>query len=277
MIDSHFHCWRRPDAKQAGILGAPYLQRDFPFSELASKAGPELEAAVEVQVNDFADGRIEAAYVEEVATTDPKLKAHIAWAQIEAEDAGAQLDSLRHFGMVRGVRRTCQFEEDPEFCARPEYVRGARLLGERGLICEICVRKEQIASVPRLAAEAPDTTIVLQHIGKPDLSRPPTHQWRQAIAELGGRSNVVCKLSVVVHSDRDPPYQAETQAPFLDHVVDCFGWDRVLYGSNWPVAEAVVGHRAWRQMLTHVLSAHGAGAAELAKVFSENARVLYRL
>lgn len=277
MIDSHFHCWRRADAKQAGILAAPYLQRDVSFTDLEEAAGSELEAAVEVQVNEFADGTVEARYIEGEALAHPKLRAHIAWAQLESPDVARELDALLEIQIVRGVRRTCQIEQDTEFCARPDYIRGARELGRRGLLCEICVRLEQIAAVPRLAREAPETHIVLQHIGKPDLTQPPTAQWLRAIEELGVCPNVSCKLSVVVHSDHDEPYQAERLAPFVTHVVESLGWDRVMYGSNWPVSTAVVGYGEWVGMLLEILRAHGADEQLLRQVFAENARDIYRL
>jgi L-fuconolactonase len=275
MIDSHFHCWQHSWAKQRGILAAPYLQRDFPFEELLATAGPALEAMVEIEVNDFVDGTVEARYIESVAAEHSELRAHVAWAQLEAPDVEAQLDALARIPIVRGVRRTCQIEADAEFCARPEYISGFRRLGERDLIGEICVRLEQIEAVPRLARESPETRLVLQHIGKPNLTLEPTKQWLEAIEALGAQPQVSCKLSVVVHSDRDEPYHAERLAPFVAHAVECFGWDRLLYGSNWPVATAVIEYGAWREMLTEILRSCGAGKAELAKVFGENARELY--
>lgn len=277
MVDAHFHCWERAAAKQAGILATPYLQRDFSFAELATAAGPDLEAAVAVQVNDFTDGILEARYMESVAAAEPRLQAFIAWAQLESEAVARELDALRAIPLVRGVRRTCQIEADPDFCARPGYVRGARALGERGLLCEICVRLGQVVAVPRLARAAPEAQFVLQHLGKPDLARAPEPAWLRALEELGRLPNVTGKLSVVVHGDADPAYRAEREAPFVTHVVDCLGWDRVMFGSNWPVATAVVGYREWAQMLAEILSGHGGGAQELDGVFSANAHALYRL
>lgn len=270
MIDAHFHCWRRAEAKQSGILASPYLQRDFSFADLEQAAGEELEAAVEIQVNDFVDGTAEARYIEGEAAAHRRLRAHIAWAQLESPELPHELDALQEIPIVRGIRRTCQIERDPEFCARPEYINGARELGERGLLCEICVRLEQIAAVQRLAREAPETQIVLQHLGKPDVSRPPTSQWLKAIEELGACPNVTCKLSVVVHSDHDEHYETERLAPFVMHAFDCFGLDRVMYASNWPVSTAVVGYSEWVAMLREMLGENDA-------VFAANARKLYRL
>ena len=271
MIDTHIHLWRRADAKQSGILGRPYLQRDFLWADYAAAwAGEQVEQAVQVQVNDFTDPLWEAAFAAGVAESEPGLGAYITWAGLEQPYLDDELDDLEPLRLVRGVRRTCQFEADPEFCASGAYVKGARRLGERGLLCEICVRLQQISALPRLVRACPDTVFVLQHIGKPDLAHPPTAYWLAAIEELGALPNVHCKLSPVVHTDADPHYSAEALAPFLRHVIESFGRERVLYGSNWPVAEAVVGFAEWVAMLRDLVGADDG-------LFAGNARRLYRL
>ena len=276
MIDTHIHLWRRADAKQSGILARPYLQRDFLWADYASAWGGErVEQAVQIQVNDFTDPLWEAAFAAGVAESEPGLGAYVTWAALEQPYLDDELDDVEPLQLVRGVRRTCQFEEDPEFCASEAYVRGARRLGERGLLCEICVRREQIAALPRLVRACPETTFVLQHLGKPDLRRPPEPAWREALEELGALPNLHGKLSVVVHSDADVRYDAEALAPYLRHVVECLGWPRVMYGSNWPVAEAVVGFAEWAGMLRGILAE--LPGADLDAVFTDNARRLYRL
>jgi L-fuconolactonase len=276
VIDTHIHLWRRAEAKQSGILARPYLQRDFLWADYARAWGGErVERAVQVQVNDFTDPLWEAAFAAGMAESEPRLGAYVTWAAVEQPYLDDELDDVEPLQLVRGVRRTCQFEPDPEFCASDAYIRGSRRLGERDLLCEICVRLEQIAALPRLVRACPETVFVLQHIGKPDLRRPPEPVWLEALEELGALPNVHAKLSVVVHSDTDPPYDAEALAPYLRHVVECLGWRRVMYGSNWPVAEAVVGFPEWAGMLRGILAA--VPGANLDAVFAENARRLYRL
>jgi len=276
VIDTHIHLWRRAEAKQSGILARPYLQRDFLWADYARAWGGErVERAVQVQVNDFTDPLWEAAFAAGMAESEPRLGAYVTWAAVEQPYLDDELDDVEPLQLVRGVRRTCQFEPDPEFCASDAYIRGSRRLGERDLLCEICVRLEQIAALPRLVRACPETVFVLQHIGKPDLRRPPEPVWLEALEELGALPNVHAKLSVVVHSDTDPPYDAEALAPYLRHVVECLRWRRVMYGSNWPVAEAVVGFPEWAGMLRGILAE--VPGANLDAVFAENARRLYRL
>ena len=278
MIDTHFHLWRRADAPQRGILAAPYLQRDFTWDDFRTAwDGLSVERCVEVQVIDFTDPASEAGFVNEIAKTDGRLAGYIGWAHLESAQAAADLAALQAFPLVRGVRRTLQIESDPRFALKEGYVRGARLLGEQGLLCELCVRHEQIESVPALVRACPDTEFVLQHLGKPDLSRPPSAGWLRTIEELGALSNVACKLSAVVHSDSDPRHRVEALEPFVSRLVDFFGWERLLFGSNWPVATAVVGYREWVEMLNTLLAGCGAGQGALECVFTENARLLYKV
>ena len=271
MIDTHIHLWRRADAKQSGILARPYLQRDILWDDYrAVWGGEQVEKAVQVQVNDFVDPLWEAAFAAGIAESEPGLGAYVTWAALEQPYLDDELDDLEPLHLVRGVRRTCQFEKDPEFCASKAYIRGARRLGERGLLCEICVRLEQIVALPRLVRACPETVFVLQHLGKPDLGRPPEPGWLRAVEELGALPNVHCKLSPVVHTDADPHSGVEMVAPFVEHLLDCFGRERLLYGSNWPVAEAVVGYAEWVGIVRELVGADEA-------VFTGNARRLYRL
>jgi L-fuconolactonase len=271
LVDSHHHLWRRAELPRTGILASPYLARDFPWEDLEREwDGLAVSSTVFVQVRDSDD---DIAYVEDLARRHPRLGAMIAWAPLERDEAGPLLRRLRRHPIVRGVRRSTQHEPDPEFIIRPAYVAGVRLLAETGLLCELCVRHEQLAAVPRLARECPETTIVLQHLGKPDVSGPPPAGWLRGIEQLGTLPNVHCKVSVVVHRDDDRSFEAEVLAPFVRHLVDCFGWDRLLFGSNWPVSSAVVGYRAWAEMVAGILSS--ATERQLQALFGENARSLY--
>jgi L-fuconolactonase len=273
LIDTHHHLWRRAEAPFAGILGSPYLDRDFSFSDLEQAAdGLPLGGTVFVQVRDDLE---EVDYVESVAREHPALRAMIAFAPLEDPAVGAWLDRLAERPIVRGVRRNTQWEADPAFVLQPSFVAGGRLLGERGLLCELCVKHEQLAAVPAFVRECPETRVVLEHLGKPDVTGPPPGAWLRGIEELAALPNVVCKVSVVVHGDGDPALGTDVMAPFVRHLVDCFGWDRLLFGSNWPVSTAVVGYRAWVEMVAEILS--GAAPAELARLFAGNALSLYEL
>ena len=121
----------------------------------------------------------------------------------------------------------------------------------------------------------PRQSFVLDHVAKPRIAEGILEPWAEQIRELARRPNVVCKVSVVVHSDTDPPCEAEALAPFLRHAISAFGWERVLFGSNWPVSTTVIGYRDWVELLGAALPA--GSEAELGAFYAGNARRLYRL
>ena len=275
LIDSHFHVFRRGHTQQAGILASPYLQRDFLWDDyLEASSGVDVQASVMVQVNDFTDPLPEAQWVSEVAAANSGPTAIVAYAQLEAPVAAEHIAALRALPLVRGVRRNTQHEADPEFCARPDFIARARLLGEVGLACDICAKAHQLESVIRLAEACPNTSIVLNHFGKPDVTADLS-AWRDAMRRLGTHENVSCKVSPVIHTDHDPELTDAIAGQLLTTAIEAFGWDRVMFGSNWPVAPAVIGYLDWVDMLERLLA--GERAANLQKLFVENARRVYCL
>lgn len=273
IVDSHHHLWRREDIGRDGILGEPYLDQDFSWEDFnVAWDGLDVGATVFVQVRDDED---EVEYVQSVAERNRGLAAMIAWAPLEDPEVYPVLARLRRRPLVRGVRRNTQHEPDPDFVSGDGYVRGARLLGEMGLVCEVCVRREQIAAVPRLARACPETAIVVEHLGKPDVSGPPPAAWLHSVEELGRLPNVYCKVSTVVHSVADQSPRSAVLAPYLTHLVATLGWERLLFGSNWPVSTALVSYRGWVELLDGLLDA--ATPEQRAAFFAGNAARLYAL
>lgn len=273
LFDAHHHLWRRPESPRSGILGEAYLDRAFDWNDFASAwGGVHVDGTCLVEATSEPE---EVGLAEETSRQDPRLRAMVAFAAIEESGLGEALQILSRHPIVRGIRRSTQNEADPEFILRPEFVAGARLVGSSGLLLELCVRYGQIDAVPRLARECPETVIVVQHLGKPDVSRAPDPGWLRAVEQLGGCPNVHCKISPVVHTAHDPRFTAEGQSPFIQHAVASFGWDRVVFGSNWPVATAVTTYPEWVEMVAAASEGAGATPADLEALFLTNARRLY--
>lgn len=117
--------------------------------------------------------------------------------------------------------------------------------------------------------------MVLDHIGKPDIRAGALDPWRQGIRDLAACPNVWCKLSGMV-TEADPAAWDEDQLrPYFDHVIECFGYDRLIFGSDWPVSTLGVEYGAWIETVRRALD--GAGPADLQKVFYDNAAAFYRI
>ncbi len=272
LFDAHHHLWRRAETPRAGILGEPYLDHEFAWEDFTRAASRcHVDGTCLVEATGEPD---EVALAEETSKQGSRLCAMVAFAPVEAPALGPVLEGLAQHPIVRGVRRSTQNEPDPEFILRPGFVAGARLVGSTGFLLELCVRYGQIAAVPPLARACPETVIVVQHLGKPDVSIAPDPGWLHAIDELGACPNVHLKISPVVHTAHDPWLTDETQRPFIRHAVTCLGWDRVLWGSNWPVATAVATYDGWVGIVSESLA--DAGAAQLEALFHTNGHRLYR-
>jgi len=275
-IDSHFHLWRRADIRVPGPLTFPMLDRDFGWEDFAqATAGLDLADAVMVQVDhDPGDGEPEVAWIEAVAAEHPELAAMVAWAPLERDDVRDHLDRLARHAIVRGVRRNTQHEADPMFCARPEFLAGAALLADYGLACDICALAEQLEGVVELARACPQTTIVLNHIGKPDLSEAAFVPWAGRMAQLADCKNIVCKLSPVIRGP-DSRWDRESILPFAETVLRLFGCERVLWASNWPVMTVATDYRAWFELAEALVADRPAEDRD--RLFFGNAARVYRL
>ncbi len=274
LIDSHFHLWRLARSRTVGNLSDSRLKDEILWPDYeAARDGTVLAGAVAVQVTD-GDGEPEVEFFERAAAEHPALKAIVAWAPLEHEDVGAHLDRLVRHPLVAGIRRNSQYEPDPMFCAAPEFIAGAARLANHGLVCDVCVKHWQLDGVIGLARAVPQTTIILNHLGKPEIGADLA-PWRESMSTLADLPNVYVKVSVVVHGAPSDSWADDDVAPVVAHVLAAFGPGRVLWGSNWPVAPLVTGYNEWLA-LAHKLAAH-LDDVERAAIFHDNAARLYRI
>ena len=182
---------------------------------------------------------------------------------------------LRRRPLIRGVRHLIQGEADPGFCVRPEFVAGVRALGEIGLSFDLCIRNHQLPPARELVARCPGTAFVLDHAGKPDIRKARVEPWRDDLARLAALPNVTCKLSGLIAEADPTAWTIDGLRPYADHVLACFGPDRVAFGSDWPVVKLGSTFDGWLrpagQLVSHLPDPARAG------IFGDNARRIYRL
>jgi L-fuconolactonase len=175
--------------------------------------------------------------------------------------------------LVVGVRRLLQHER-PEVLRNVGLIAGSRLLASHGLAFDICITAEQLPAVTALVAKCPDTTFVLDHVGKPPIASGVLDSWRSNLRALAACSNVTCKLSGLA-TLASPGWQTEEILPQLAFAIDVFGPDRCMFGSDWPVLKLNSSYADWVTVVTEATS--GLTVAERAGVFAGNAAGVYRL
>ena len=176
---------------------------------------------------------------------------------------------------MRGIRRIIQFEDDIEFCLRPDFIRGVHLLPRHGLTFDICINHVQMANTIRMVERCPDVTFILDHIGKPDIKNQVFDPWKDEIRTLSEFPNVWCKMSGLVCEADTEHWTRDHLRPYIDHVLDCFGFDRTMFGGDWPVVLLASELTRWIETLEWAVS--GCSEEELRKLFRDNAIELYRL
>lgn len=277
IVDTHLHVIDRSALEYPWLAGVKPLDRDWIFDEYerdARRAGisQTLHMEVDVEPTRIED---ETRYVTALAARpDSLIVGAIASCRPEEDGFPDYLDRLRTGALVKGLRRVLHVMPD-ELSEQPVFRRNLKLLGGTGLTFDLCVLPRQLDKAAALADLAPDVTFILDHCGVPDIAGEARQPWQDAIAELARRPNVVAKISGVVAYADPETWVAETLRPWVEHTIGAFGWDRVVWGSDWPVCTLGGGLLAW-VAATHALLA-GASADERARLLSANARRIWNL
>lgn len=278
IIDAHLHLWEPDRFRMSWLDGNELLNRSYDLADYREHtAGLPIEAMVYLQVEvEPPYALLEAEAIAELAREEPRLQAIVAWAPLEyGERVRSFLQALTGIDpRIRGVRRILQSETD-DFGTRPDFVRGVQLLPEYGLSFDLCINHRQLPAAITLARSCPETAIILDHIAKPNIREHVLEPWRDQVRELASLPNVICKISGVATEADQANWTVDDIAPYVRHVLDVFGEDRVAFGGDWPVALLATSYQRWVATLDQ-LTADLSDTAR-AKLWAENARAFYRI
>ena len=290
IVDTHHHIWRQADLPwlvgpmQPRIFG-PYqaIRRDYPIREyLDDLEGCGVVKSVYVQTN-WAKERFEdeTAWVQRTSEETGWPHAIVAYADFAADDVRPQLDRLRRYPLVRGVRMQLHWHDNPLYrfatranlCADPTIRRNVARLADYDWIFELQVFAPQMADAAGLAEVCPGVIFVLQHAGMlEDLSPAGRSEWRAGLVRLAACPNVVCKLSglgTFIHDN-----SLAHIANILADAVTIFGADRCLFGSNFPIEKLWTGYR---DLVQAYLDATQSNPRHRDAILRDTAMRIYRL
>ena len=218
----------------------------------------------------------ELDWIARLAKGEPRLKGIIAQASLER---GAlvrpDLDALGLYSMVKGVRRNLQEESDPDFCLRANFINGTRLLANAGFAFDLCIRADQLPAVSELVRRVPEVSFVLDHLGKPDVRGSKREPWATGLKMLASSPNVCCKVSGLTTEADWTHWHLDDLKFYFAWAVECFGFDRLLFGSDWPVATLATDYERWIDTVAALASA--ATESERIKLFQTNAERTYHV
>lgn len=279
IVDTHVHLWdldrfHLPWLEAGGPLDRNYLPDDY----MEAAEGLDIVRAVymEVDVEPSQHGA-EADFVIDLCRrrVGPLVGAVIG-GRPAADDFPAYLDRFRSSPEVKGVRQVLHGRDTPPgTCLAPEFLRGIRLLGDRGLSFDITIRPAELGDAARLVDACPGTSFILDHCGNASVRAADLSSWRDDLARLAERENLACKVSGIVASAAPDPWTPDDLAPIIEHVLSRFGPDRVVFGGDWPVCTRAATLRQWVEALRSIVADRGVD--ERRKLFHDNALRVYRL
>ena len=279
IVDAHVHVWdphrfHYPWLEATPALNAACLPGDIPRDrDSAGMLFVEADRAAE-------QGHAEAAWVAEMGDRWPDLLGIVAFAPLEHGPAVAEeLAELSAMGKVVGVRRLLQ-DETADFVTDAALIDGVRSLACTGLSFDACVRHSQLPALVTLRRTAPETTVVLDHLGKPPIragwNSTAASEWLRAVEALAAEPLTYVKLSGLA-PEAGPGSLSAQAAPFLIAAVEAFGPERAMLASDWPVSQATEHHltrQAWFDLVHEVLQLD---ASEIESVDNGAARSAYGL
>jgi L-fuconolactonase len=187
----------------------------------------------------------------------------------------ADLDRLRQHKILRGIRRLIQNQPDPDFCIQPDFIAGLKLLAPHDMVFDICVFHHHLPNVIKMVSRCPEVRFVLDHIGKPAIKAGLMDPWRQDMRELASLENVHCKISGVSTEADHKTWTRDQIRPYIEHAIESFGFDRIMYGGDWHVLELAGTYPDWVDIVDEITC--DASAQDRRKLFRDNAISIYRL
>ena len=278
IVDAHVHLWdpRRLNYRwleDIEKLNRPYLLPDY---DAASRALC-IEKMVFVQCDCLPEQSLaEVQFVDELAEKDARIAGIVAHAPVErGKRVREDLEKLTKHPRVKGVRRLLEGEADAAFCLQPNFLAGLAELADFDLSFDVCIKSVQLAACIEMVKSTPQVRFVLDHLGKPDIKTRPGTLWKTELQTLAKLPNVACKISGILTAADRGNWQSEDLRPYVDHVLTCFGIERVMFGSDWPVVLLAGDLEKWADAVAEAVPT--LTASEQRRLFRDNAIATYKL
>lgn len=272
IVDTHLHLVYQDRFSYPWLAGAPELNRDWSVESYWAEAAPlGIEAALHMEVDVAEPQMLEESRF--VLGLDRVVGA-IANGRPEHADFEQQLEALAALGGgVKGVRRLLQ-GQPAELSQTETFRANLRLLPRYGMNFDICVKSHELMLAPPLIAACPEVQFVLDHCGNPKIAEGEWESWTTRMERVAELPNVVCKVSGILANVADG-WTVDQLRPYVEFVIETFGWDRVVWGSDHPVVTLFADLTKWVEASREIVA--GASQAEQEQLFFRNAERVYRL
>ena len=273
-IDAHHHLWDPRLREYAWMAGDEVLDRPLVVDDLrAAIAGTGVTGTVVVQAAASDD---ETDWLVALAESAPEIVGVVGWAALEAGGVGDRLAELvDRSGLLRGIRHPAQDENDPGWLARPAVIGGVRAVGDAGLVYDLLIKRSESAAAEKLVRALPEVQFVVDHAAKPGIAAGEWERWHADLSALAAHGNVSCKISGLVTEASHAEWREQGIPRYIDAVLELFGADRCMFGSDWPVSLLAATYGEVVDLARSATAALSAGERDA--VFSGTAARVYGL
>ncbi len=273
-IDSHQHFWKYDPKRHSWITDTmAVLRRDYlptHLEPLLQEQGVAGCVAVQADMSEA-----ETEFLLQCAAEHPFIKGVVGWVDLLDQGVGERLEYFVGNPLLKGIRHIVQDEADDRFMLRPDFQAGIARLESLGLAYDILIYPKQLTAAVELVRRFPAQRFVIDHIAKPRISRGVDPWWKKQMQALAAFPNTACKLSGMVTETDGFRWEREDLYPFMDAVLEAFGADRLLFGSDWPVCLLAGSYESVKQVVDSYTGALTGTERQL--IMGGNARRWYAL
>lgn len=242
-FDAHQHFWRYSPEQYPWIPPGSALHRDWLPGDLEALQEPlGFKGSIAVQARQSLE---ESRWLLELAEKHPSVLGVVGWVDLRAANVEEQLYELAGHPKFVGVRHVVQDEVDERFLLGADFVRGLGKLKAFGLRYDLLIFPHQLPAAIELVHQMPEQPFVLDHCAKPSIASGQREPWAALIRELALCPKVTCKVSGLVTEADWSGWTLEGLRPYLDVVLEAFGPERLMWGSDWPVCLHAASYTRW--------------------------------
>ena len=273
-IDAHQHFWKFDPVRDSWINDEmKKIRKDFfpqDLQPLLEENG--FDGCVAVQSDQSEE---ENHFHLGLADQFSFIKGIVGWVDLRSETIEERLQHYSRFKKLKGFRHVLQGEPKRDLMLEPAFMKGISLLDQYHFTYDILIFKDQLSYIPKLVSAFPHQPFVIDHLAKPDIKNGEVDQWKKDIKAVAQFDNVYCKLSGMVTEADWKSWTPDQFEPYIETVVEAFGVNRILFGSDWPVCLVAASYKEVIAIIKDYFSSYS--QAEQDRIFGLNAIEFYRL
>ncbi|WP_299978536.1 amidohydrolase family protein [uncultured Pseudoteredinibacter sp.] len=270
IIDAHFHLWKLQRGDYGWITPElTSLYRDYQHRDWQKERGRDVSAGILVQC---APTLAETEFLLETADKNADILAVVGWVDLSKKEAKQELKALAKHNKLVGIRPMLQDIEDPSWILQAQVIDNLHYCAELNLSLDALITPAQLPYFCEAAVQLPKLRIIIDHAAKPNLREQQLEEWQRYMSILAGMPNIYCKLSGLLTEAKSSAAAIDLQ-PCTDILIEQFGVDRLVWGSDWPVLKLAASYQDW-QNITETLC-KSLSTKDYQKIIGENALSFY--